>query len=207
MTNLLTFSRQHPYVLIASITTIMAGILHAGPVAAEHASIPPEFWFLFLSGILQIAWGINYFYHRTPNMYFVGAVLNLGLTFFWLSVRLFPAPFSTAPEGVEMIGVVTAFIQIVAFAASFWSMYRFRLVSAFSVAFLLVLSLVLGGLGYVTAKTSEDALLKIWPDIQEGGHGHGEETEDDHDEETEGKRAEDTHPEDTPHTEGDEHQP
>lgn len=175
------FSIKYPFVFIAATFTILAGVLHAGPVAAEHWNIPPEYWFLFLSGVLQIAWGINYFYHRTPNMYFAGAVLNLGLTFFWLSVRLFPAPFSDVPEPIETIGMVTALIQLVAFGASFWSLYRFKLVSLISVALLLILSIALGGLGYATSKTSENMLLQIWPSIEESvGHGHGEETEDEH---------------------------
>ncbi len=191
---------------IAATFTILAGILHAGPVAAEHWNIPPEFWFLFLSGVLQIAWGINYFYHRTPNMYFAGAVLNLGLIFFWLSARLFPAPFLDVPETIETIGIVTALIQLVAFGASFWSLYRFKLVSLLSVALLLILSIALGGLGYATSKTSENMLLQIWPSIEEGaGHGHGEEAEDDHEEETEAMMSDNPHPEDIPHVDNDEH--
>ena len=169
------FSRQYPYVFIASITTIIAGILHATTVAFEHIDITPEFWFFIVSGIAQIAWGVNYFYHRTSNMYFVGAVLNLGLTFFWLSARVFPAPFSDTPETIGTIGIVTALIQVVAFAASFWSLYRCGITTIKSVALLLVLSIILGWIGYATAKMSENMLLQIWPAIENTPHGHGEE--------------------------------
>tara|TARA_B100000745_G_scaffold288234_1_gene225501 strand:+ start:1233 stop:1823 length:591 start_codon:yes stop_codon:yes gene_type:complete len=169
------FSRQYPYVFIASITTILAGILHATTVAFEHVDVPPEFWFFIVSGIAQIIWGVNYFYHRTSNMYFVGAVLNLGLTFFWLSVRLFPAPFSDAPETIGTIGIVTALVQLVAFGASFWSLYRHGITTVKSVVVLLALSIVLGWIGYATAKVSEDMLLQIWPDMENAPHGHGEE--------------------------------
>ncbi len=169
------FSRQYPYVFIASVTTIVAGVLHATTVAFEHVDIPPEFWFFIVSGVAQIIWGVNYFYHRTSNMYFVGAVLNLGLTFFWLSVRLFPAPFSDVPETIGTLGIVTALVQLTAFGSSFWSLYRFGITTVKSIAFLLILSLALSWIGYITAKTSEGILLQIWPGIEEAPHGHGEE--------------------------------
>ena len=176
---------KYPFVLLASVATIIAGILHATIVAYDHAGIPPEFWFFVVTGVMQIAWGINFFYHRTSNMYFVGSVLNLGLTFFWLSARLLPAPFADAPESIEVLGIVTAIIQIVAFGATFWALYRFHRTTITSVFLLVLLSVVLGGIGYASAKVSEGLLLQMWPEIEEAAHGHGEETEDDHDDDEE----------------------
>jgi hypothetical protein len=174
---------KYPFVVIASITTIIAGILHATTVAFEHAAIPPEFWFFIVLGVTQVVWGLNFFYHRTSNMYFVGSVLNLGSTFFWLAVRIFPAPFSDVPEEIRWIGIITALIQVIAFAASFWALYRFHRTTVLSIVSLLVLSSFLAGLGYVTAKSSEGMLLQIWPEINEAPHGHGDEAEDEHTEE------------------------
>jgi len=178
------FSKKYPYVFIASVATIIAGVLHATVVAKAHISIPPEFIFFVVTGVLQIAWGVNYFYHRTQNMYFAGAVLNLGLTFFWLTARVFPAPFADTPETIQMLGILTAFVQIIAFAASFWSLYRFHKATILSSIMLVVLSAVLAGIGYVTSKNGEGMMLKIWPQIEEVEHGHGAEA-DPHDDEEE----------------------
>lgn len=167
---------KYPFVLVAATATVLAGILHATTIAVEHSSVPPEFWFFIVAGLMQIVWGINFFYHRTPNMYFVGSVLNLGLTFFWLAARLMPAPFVDNPETIEMIGVITAIIQIVAFIASFWALYRFHRTTIISILALITLSVVLGGIGYTTAKMSEDSFLKLWPEINETPHGHGNES-------------------------------
>ena len=164
---------KYPYIFIAASTTIIAGLLHTTIVAWQHSNIPPEFWFFVITGVAQILWGLNFFYHRTSNMYFVGSVLNLGLTFFWLAVRTLPAPFADGPENIEVLGIVTALIQIVAFIASFWALYRHHKTTIMSVFLLVGLSFVLGVFGYATAKSSEDMLLRLWPEIYEASHGHG----------------------------------
>jgi len=177
---------KYPFVLLAALSTIVAGVLHATLVAFAHITVPPEFWFFLITGSLQIIWGLNFLYRRTPNMYFVGAVLNLGLTFFWLFVRLFPAPFSDTPESIQLLGIVTAIIQLIAFAASFWALYRFHKTTMFSILALIVVSLAMADIGYMAAKGSEGLLLKIWPEMADTPHGHGAEaTEDNHDEDEE----------------------
>ncbi len=167
---------KYPFVLTASLATIIAGVLHTTVVAFEHVGVPPEFWFFIITGTIQILWGANFFYRRTPNMYFVGAVINLGFTFFWLAVRVFPAPFSDSPESIELLGILTAVIQIIAFVASFWALYRFHQTTFFSVVTLIIFSFIIAGIGYTTAKSSETMFLKIWPEIEEASHEHTETT-------------------------------
>ena len=171
---------RHPYALAAALASIAAGFLHGTLIAAAHAGIPPAFLFFLLSGFLQVAWGAQFLHRRTLGWFYAGAVLNAGLTFFWLLSRTLPAPLADAPEPIAPLGILVAMIQLIAVATSFWCLYRAHTVTYARLALVILCSLALAAIGYAAAKGGEEALRALWPEMEEGAHhdsadeGHGE---------------------------------
>ncbi len=161
---------RHPYALAAALASIAAGLLHGTLIAVAHIGIPPAFLFFLLAGLLQVSWGAQFLYRRTLGWFYAGAVLNAGLTFFWILTRTLPAPLADAPEPIAPLGIVVAMMQLVAVAASFWCLYRAHATTYARLALVILCSLALAAIGYAAAKGTEEALRALWPEMEEGAH-------------------------------------
>ena len=149
------------YIYIAVIASVLAGVLHGFFVSVQHIEIAPEFWFFILIGLAQIAWGGSFYFKQSPSFYFIVAILNGSVTVFWLSTRIFPAPFATLPESFYSLGILIGILQVITFITSYFATRKYYNITLKLLILAILLSLILGFIGYYVAKSSEALALLL----------------------------------------------
>ncbi len=112
-------SSVSPYVLIASLATLLAGVLHLTYVAAIHKDVVLEMLFFIAIGLAQILWAI--WFYRAKDMrraYLAGLVVNGSVLVVWLLSRLYEAPFGGEVEAFGTLDTVLAVLQAISLVLS-----------------------------------------------------------------------------------------
>jgi len=98
-------------ILLSAVMTILAGIIHLVliPIHMQHA--PAHGLFFLLVGIAQIIWGVLVWREPSHRLYYIGAITAGWLIILYGVTRMFPAPFSHGPEGIETIDIICKFCE------------------------------------------------------------------------------------------------
>jgi hypothetical protein len=99
--------------VIASVLSIIAGLLHTTIVAFQHIATPPlETIFFLTGGIVQFGLGVLVL--SSKKFKHAGAlfVVNGVLSSFWVLTRVFRAPFMDSPEGIVTLGLSIFLLQL-----------------------------------------------------------------------------------------------
>ena len=109
---------KHSILLIAGISTILAGAIHATLVALTHvAPLPIETIFFVFAGLLQIVIAKSVI--RTGRLKHTAALfsINGALVVLWVLSRTLRAPFMNSPESINTLGVLVVLLQGVSIAS------------------------------------------------------------------------------------------
>jgi hypothetical protein len=98
-------------ILLSAIMTILAGIIHLVLVSAHMEHAPAHGLFFLLVGIAQIIWGVLVWRQPSIRLYYIGAITAGWLIILYGVTRVFPAPFSHGPEGIETIDIICKFCE------------------------------------------------------------------------------------------------
>ena len=147
---------------IAALCLGLAGLIHL-LIAFEHfADSPAHGLFMLIAGVAQIAWVAAYLFIAGHWQSRAGLALAGGLTVLWGITRILPAPFSSAPEEVDGIGLLTKALEVTgAFfivAAASRRQRSGTSVIARQVIGALALSLLLGFSSYWVGRAAEPLL-------------------------------------------------
>ena len=98
--------RPGPLPSLVAISSVAAGVVHAG-VVPEHLE---EAWvfglFFILAAVFQLAWAIPAMTSRTTGVYLIGAAANGAMIGTWLLSRTLGVPIGPEPWVAEPAGVL-----------------------------------------------------------------------------------------------------
>ncbi|MFB6182217.1 MAG: hypothetical protein ABEJ24_04970 [Candidatus Magasanikbacteria bacterium] len=169
--------------ILASLLSIVAGLLHASLVAFHNIASPPlETIFFFVSGIAQIAVSVWFVRSEEFKPAVVLFVINGALASMWALTRLFRAPFMDSPKGLSTLGVSVILLGVgsmVCTALWKWSK-KHSIKKAFGYSYAavivgaVVLSLTLGSFAYASGRLGE----VVMPNRElNHNHAHGGHTD------------------------------
>ncbi|PSO45793.1 MAG: hypothetical protein BRC22_00465, partial [Parcubacteria group bacterium QH_9_35_7] len=99
--------------IIASVLSIIAGLLHATIVAFQHIATPPlETIFFLTGGIVQFGLGVLVLSSKKVKHAGALFVVNGALSSVWVLTRAFRAPFMDSPEGIGTLGLSVFLLQL-----------------------------------------------------------------------------------------------
>ena len=173
---------KHSILLIAGISTILAGAIHATLVALAHvAPLPIETIFFVFAGLLQIVIAKSVI--RTGRLKHTAALfsINGALVVLWVLSRTLRAPFMNSPESINTLGVLVVLLQGVSIASvtllKWMDKERIRHIHGYSFAHvcsILLLASLLSGFGiFGGGRVGEIFLPDRTLDHSHGGVGHG----------------------------------
>lgn len=140
-------------IYIATVLSLIAGMLHTTIVAFEHvAPLPLETLFFLVGGLAQIILSVSVLQTHRLKYVLPLFVVNGGIAFLWLLTRIFRAPFMETPEEVGTLGLLVFLFEVIALVLlSIWKWsqrHRIREVHGHAVIHIMtaafVLSLVSG---------------------------------------------------------------
>lgn len=180
-----TQSATPPLVVGAALLMAVAGIIHLVIVPIHYAHAPAHGLFFAISGVAQIALGLMIWRRPSTGWYSAATITAGGLIVLWGITRLYQAPFSVGPEGVDGWGIFCKITEGVAMLALILLLFqetvsRTGVLAAWRFTGLLVgAALLVGGLTYGVAHAIAPAL----PGLMEPAHAEHEEesTHDAHD--------------------------
>lgn len=149
--------QKNIYIYIATVLSLIAGMLHATIVAFEHvAPLPLETLFFLGGGLAQIVLSVLVLQTQRLKYVLPLFVVNGSIAFLWLLTRIFRAPFMDNPEEVGTLGLLVFIFEIVALLLlSVWKWshrHRIREVHGYVIIHIVmavfVLSLLSGGSVY-----------------------------------------------------------
>jgi hypothetical protein len=170
---------------VAAIAIGFAGVLHIVTAPAHWQHAPAHGLFFVIAGLVQIAWAVAFIRRPSPHLSYAGLVMAVGLVALWGMTRLLPAPFGHGPEEVDAAGLACKLSETVGALALALLVYQAWLANSGraaawrALAAVMVVSLVLGGIGYGVARASEP----LFPALA----APHEAEEDHHDEDTHGE--------------------
>ncbi len=151
--------------------TIASGLIHLVIVSLMHRENFIELWYFTFMGTVQFALGLYALLHpekriRTTKILMVvhGALLTL-----WLFTRIMNAPFAAYPEAFGQFDAIVALLELVAVIVGARILSKLAVAKKI-IAGIIVLSVILGGLNYAGAKSSENIFRSI--PISTEKHGH-----------------------------------
>jgi len=110
-----------PYIGLAALAALIAGLLHLTVVAAEHTSAIPEMLFFIALGVAQIFWAYWFYTTEKPrDTYIAGLIINGATLMVWFVSRMYQPPFGGDAEAFKQLDIIIATLQI---AAIFISTY------------------------------------------------------------------------------------
>lgn len=191
-----------PYVVIASLATLVAGILHVTLVASEHKDIALEMIFFISIGLAQILWAV-WFYSskRFKEAYFAGLVLNGAVLVVWLLSRTVEPPFGGDVEEFGQLDIIIALLQVIAIVASAYCVAVLSKPKDRKKQWMLaiIVPVISGMLLFAGGRVTAEVF-----DIDVSEHGHGAVVEDDHHDDEEEAEADHHDDDDSAHQEEEE---
>lgn len=154
--------------LAAAVAMFAAGIIHLNIISYHWNHAPAHGIFMLVSGMVELAWVAVFL--RRPNLQTstAGAIIAISMVLLWTVTRVFPAPYGDGgPEDIDVSGLVSKLVELMAAGALFTLLYQFYLVDmrrsrAWQILVaILVAGLALGGIGYGAARASEP----LFPDL------------------------------------------
>lgn len=152
--------------------TVVSGLIHLVVVSLMHRENFIELWFFTFSGTVQLALGLYTLLHPEKKigitkflMVVHGALLTL-----WFFTRIMNAPFATYPEAFGQFDAIVALLELVAVVVGVRILSKLA-VAQKTIVGIIVLAVVIGGLNYAGAKSSEKVFRSIPISTQKHGHG------------------------------------
>lgn len=179
---------------------LAAGLLHLTVLQSHLQEALGLGLFFCTLGVAQAAWSVLYAIEPTRRAARIGfALLAVGPLALWAFTRVLRAPWSTGPEGYDLISLATVAIQVVVgvllvpnLAGSTNAARPVRRATLAATSVLLAIGLLAGAAAYGSAIVAEETL----PLLGEGQDHHGASTAaaSDHGAEASHDSASETHP-------------
>ncbi len=174
---------------IAAVLMLAAGVLHLLVIPQHWDHAPAHGIFLGVAGVVQILWAAIFWFRSSGRLATAGILLSLSLISLWVITRFLPAPFTGAPEEVDLVGVLIKVLEaasalvlallITRLAGPGRSSERFWQTAVATVVLAVVLSVGM----YEVARAAEPLFPGL---VTSGSHSHGEAGHADDHEHTEG---------------------
>lgn len=150
---------------------MLSGILHLLVVSFMHRENFIELWYFTVVGALQIFLAFHDQGDRqvAEKRIKLLIVIHSALVMLWLLTRLFNAPFAIYPEAFAQFDIWVACAELVAVVAGV-SILKGYSVSRKTIAGVLLLGSLIGGMNYGLAKASEKVFQSI--SISQDAHRH-----------------------------------
>lgn len=101
----------------AAVALFIAGIVHFIIVPHHWGHAPAHGIFMGLIGVAEVAWAVAFWVKPSNRLAQLGLLLAAGCIALWGITRIFPAPFTHAPEEVDAGGIISKVLEFAVLAA------------------------------------------------------------------------------------------
>jgi len=154
------FSRAR-LITVPVMLMLAAGIIHFVVVPHHYEHAPAHGIALGVIGGLEVIWAAAYWLRPSRRLAQAGVLLAVSMIVLWGITRVAPAPFTNAPEEVDLAGVASKLLEGISAAVLLGGLVRAgdkeeaRPAVRSTIAGFLLASVMLGAVVYTAARVSQ----------------------------------------------------